>query len=104
MRKFNHIGIITNTPAEGSIFNEGLGVYLTDYSKSANRIEWLCFVEGSCMDKKIQTNTHVAYDVDDFEAESKGKKILFAPVDCGGGNWIAFIEEEGIPVELMFKK
>lgn len=31
------------------MFNEGLKVWLTDYSKSPNRIEFLKFEEGSCL-------------------------------------------------------
>ena len=43
MRTFNHVGIITNENQEGAMFNEGLNVWLTDYSKSPNKIEFLKF-------------------------------------------------------------
>ena len=49
MRTFNHVGIVTTEHKEGAFFNEGLSVWLTDYSKSPNRIEFLKFEEGSCM-------------------------------------------------------
>ena len=39
MRTFNHVGIVTTEHKEGAFFNEGLSVWLTDYSKSPNRIE-----------------------------------------------------------------
>ena len=48
MRTFNHVGIVTTEQVEGAMFNEGLKVWLTDYSKSPNRIEFLKFEEGSC--------------------------------------------------------
>ena len=41
MRTFNHVGIVTTEQVEGAMFNEGLSVWLTDYSKSPNRIEFL---------------------------------------------------------------
>ena len=39
MRTFNHVGIVTTESKEGAVYNEGLSVWLTDYSKSPNRIE-----------------------------------------------------------------
>ena len=47
MRTFNHVGIVTTEQVEGAMFNEGLKVWLTDYSKSPNRIEFLKFEEGT---------------------------------------------------------
>lgn len=84
------------------MLNEGLQVYLTDYSQSANRIEWLNFIEGSTvMPELIQTQTHMAYEVPDLAAALEGAKVIFGPAVCDEHLTIAFIEEEGIPVELM---
>ena len=58
------------------MFNEGLKVWLTDYSKSPNRIEFLKFEEGSCLPELVQKQGHIALT-------------------------IAFIEEEGIAIEIM---
>ncbi|MDR2036773.1 MAG: hypothetical protein LBQ60_02500 [Bacteroidales bacterium] len=101
MRKFNHVGIVTREDKEGAFFNEGLSVWLTDYTKSANRIEYLKFVEGSCMPELVQTVTHMAYEVPDLEEALKGAKVIFGPAVCDEHLTIAFIEEEGIAVELM---
>lgn len=49
MRTFNHVGIVTTESKEGAVYNEGLSVWLTDYSKSPNRIEFLKFEKGSCL-------------------------------------------------------
>ncbi len=102
MRTFDHVGIVTTEPVAGEFYNEGMKVWLTDFSKSPNRIEWLRFDADSWMPELIQKKTHMAYQVTDPEAEMAGKKVLLPPTDCGGGNWIAFVEEEGIAVELMW--
>ena len=39
-----------------------------------------------------------------YDHVGKGKKVLLPPTDCGGGNWIAFVEEEGIAIELMWQE
>ncbi len=101
MRKFNHVGIVTREDKEGAFFNEGLSVWLTDYTRSPNRIEYLKFVEGSCMPESVQTITHMAYEVPNLEEALKDAKVIFGPAVCDEHLTIAFIEEEGIPVELM---
>lgn len=59
MRTFNHVGIVTTEQVEGAMFNEGLKVWLTDYSKSPNRIEFLKFEEGSCLPELVQKHPGV---------------------------------------------
>ena len=54
MRTFNHVGIVTTEKVEGAVYNEGLKVWLTDYNKSPNRIEFLKFEEGSCLPELVQ--------------------------------------------------
>lgn len=101
MRKINHFGVPTTTSQEGEFYVDGLKVWLTDYSQSPNRIEFLRFDEGSCMPLQIQTIPHIAYEVGCMEEALKGKKVLVEPMAGGENLTIAFIEEEGIPVELM---
>ena len=75
MRKINHIGIPTQTPQPGESYAEGLKVWLTNFNESPNKIEFLRFEEGSWMPELMP----------------------------GGENLtIAFIEEEGIALELMY--
>ncbi|MDR1173072.1 MAG: hypothetical protein LBL24_11525 [Bacteroidales bacterium] len=101
MRTYNHIGIVTTDNKDGASFNEALGVWLTDFSKSPNKIEFLKFVEGSCLPELVQKVSHIAYEVPSLEAELKNAKLLFGPFVCDEHLTIAFIEEEGISLELM---
>jgi hypothetical protein len=101
MRTLHHVGIITKEKKEGAAYNEYLGVWLTDVGVSPNNIEWLKFEPGSIMHGLIQKETHLAYIVPSIEEELKGKNVLFPPLVCNENLTIAFIEEEGIPIELM---
>jgi predicted enzyme related to lactoylglutathione lyase len=101
MRKINHFGIPTTTSRENEFYAEGLKVHLTSYADSPNKIEFLRFEEGSCMPELVQKVAHIAYEVPDLEAALKGAKVIVEPMRAGGNLTIAFIEEEGIPVELM---
>ena len=101
MRTLSHVGIVTTEKKEGAVYNEGLHVWLTDYSKSPNKIEFLKFEPGSCLPELVQTNGHVAYVVPSLEGELKDKKVIFGPAVCDEHLTIAFIEEEGIAIEIM---
>ncbi|MDR1154218.1 MAG: hypothetical protein LBL04_05860 [Bacteroidales bacterium] len=101
MRTYNHIGIVTTDNKDGASFNEALGVWLTDFGKSPNKIEFLKFVEGSCLPELVQKVSHIAYEVPSLEAELENAKVLFGPFVCDEHLTIAFIEEEGISLELM---
>ena len=101
MRTLSHVGIVTTEKKEGAVYNEGLHVWLTDYSKSPNKIEFLKFEPGSCLPELVQTNGHVAYVVPSLEDELKDKKVIFGPAVCDEHLTIAFIEEEGIAIEIM---
>ena len=101
MRTLSHVGIVTTEKKEGAVYNEGLHVWLTDYSKSPNKIEFLKFEPGSCLPELVQTTGHVAYVVPSLEEELKDKKVIFGPAVCDEHLTIAFIEEEGIAIEIM---
>ena len=101
MRTFNHVGFITSEQKEGAVFNEGLSVWLTDFSKSPNKIEYLKFEEGSCMPELIQKQPHIAYSVPNLDEALIGCKVIFGPAVVNEQLSIAFIEEEGVSIELM---
>ena len=101
MRKINHLGIPTTTPQPGETYVEGLKVWLTNFNDSPNKIEYLRFEEGSCMPELIQKVAHIAYEVDNLEQEMQGARVLVEPMPGGENLTIAFIEEEGIALELM---
>lgn len=101
MRKINHFGVPTQTPQAGEFYAEGLKVHLTDFTKSENKIEFLRFEEGSWMPKIIQEVAHIAYEVPNLEDALKDKEVIVEPMDAGNGLRIAFIVEEGIPIEIM---
>ena len=101
MRKINHIGIPVQKPVSGEVYNEGMQVYLTDFTKSPNKIEFLRFDKDSWMPEKIQTLAHIAYEVDNLDGELENAKVLLPKPIVNELLTIAFIEEEGIALELM---
>lgn len=101
MRKINHIGIPVRHPVPGEVYNEGMKVFLTDFAQSPNKIEFLRFDEDSWMPRPIQELAHIAYEVDDLDKELESARILLPKTVVNDSLTIAFIEEEGIALELM---
>lgn len=100
MRKLAHIGIPTKTKPEAAAYVEVLKVHITNPADSKHNVEWLYFEQDTPMDKFITENVHLAYFVEDIESELKDAEILWPLTDMGTMK-IAFIAEDGIPVELV---
>lgn len=101
MRKYHHIGIPTKTPREGELYLEKYKVHVMDYESNEYGIEWMRYDEDCPLPELIKTVPHIAFEVDDLEAELKGKEILILPNSPSEGVTVAFIVENGAPVEFL---
>jgi hypothetical protein len=101
MKTFSHIGIPTSVKRDGETYMEGAKLFVTDFNTSDNKIEWLRFEDDSPMPEQLQSTAHVAFKVDDLEAAMQGQEVLMEPFEPADGIKIAFILEDGAPVELM---
>lgn len=101
MRTLHHIGIPTSVKQMNENYSEDMRVFITDPSDSVNKIEFLRFEKESTLHELIQTTTHIAYQVDDIVKEAEGKKMILPITKVSDSMTIAFIEEEGIAIELI---
>ena len=101
MREFHHIGVPTTKQRPNEAFLEPAKLYVTPADADPMQIEWLRFLPGSPMPKELQTQTHLAFKVDDMDAELKGKQVLIPPFEPMPGVKVAFVLHEGVPVEFM---
>jgi hypothetical protein len=101
MRTFHHIGIPSPEQHADETYLADGKLYITDAEASPNRIEWLRFESGSPMPEILQTLPHIAYVVDDIAAELTGAEVLLEPFEPLEGVTVAFVIEEGAPIELM---
>ena len=59
------------------------------------------FEPGSPVPEIVRTVPHVAIEVDDLEEALKGKEILIPPNSPSAGVTVAFILDNGAPVEFL---
>ena len=53
----------------------------------------------------VKSIPHVAFEVDDLREALRGRKVIIEPNSPSDGIEVAFIEDNGAPVELMqFKR
>ena len=59
------------------------------------------FEPGSPVPDLVQRVPHVAFEVDDLEEALRGKEILIQPNSPSAGVRVAFIVDNGAPVEFL---
>ena len=99
--KFNHIGIpVTGRFAE-EIDLPHLKMTVSDHKNNPYGIQWQRYWDKAPYPELVKTIPHVAFEVDDLDAEIRGKKVIIEPNSPSKGLRVAFIEVNGAPVELM---
>ena len=99
--RYNHMGIPTKTKQPNEKYIPAFRMYVSGYGENAFNIEWMRFEEGCQLPRIVQELPHVAFEVDDLEAAIKGKEVIIQPNSPSDGITVAFIVENGAPVELM---
>lgn len=100
-RRYHHIGIPTTERREGERLVKGYATFVSGYETSAYGIEWMRFEPEAAVPELVRTVPHVAFEVDDLSAEIAGKEVLIAPNSPSPGVTVAFIIENGAPVEFL---
>ena len=99
--KYHHIGIPTQTPRENESYIEKFKIYTSGYESSPYGVEWLRFEPDSPMPELVKTVPHVAFEVTDLQEALKGKEILISPNSPSEGITVAFIIDDGAPIEFL---
>jgi hypothetical protein len=100
-RRYHHVGIPTTEHREGERLIKGRATFISGYETSAYGIEWMRFEPEAQVPDLVRRVPHVAFEVDDLSAEIAGKEILIAPNSPSPGLTVAFIVENGAPVEFL---
>jgi hypothetical protein len=99
--KYHHIGIPTHEPREGETYHPALKFYSSAYDESPYGIEWMRFEPGCPIPELVRNVPHVAFEVEDLQAALGGKEVLIAPNSPSEGVTVAFIVDNGAPVEFL---
>lgn len=101
MRKYHHLGIPTDVPREDETYLEKFKLFVSGFETSSYGIEWMRFEQDCPLPKLVKTVPHIAFEVDDLIAEIAGKEILVEPNSPSAGVTVAFIVDNGAPIEFL---
>ena len=99
--RYHHLGIPTNTSRPGEEYLEHLKIHVSGFETSPYGIEWMRFEPDCPISDIVRTVPHIAFEVDDLEAELEGKEVLSGPSFPAEGIKVAVILDDGAPVELI---
>ncbi|MCB0730935.1 MAG: hypothetical protein KDC88_07880 [Ignavibacteriae bacterium] len=101
--KYHHLGIPTNEEKPNEVYLEEFKMYVSGYEESEYKIEWMRILPESKLPAIVKQIPHIAFEVSDVYKSIKGKKIIIEPNKPSPEYLVAFIEENGAPIEFIQK-
>lgn len=102
MRKFHHVGLVTQTEKPGEMYFDSLKVWGTNPADDPNKIEWVRFAPDSPLAQTpVAKMPHVSWAVDDLDAELAGKRPVVGPLTVAPGVRIAYFFMDDALVEYL---
>ena len=99
--KYHHLGVPTKEKKPGMRYLPDLKMTVGGYEESPYNVEWMLFDADCPLPELVKTVPHVAFEVDNLEHAIEGKKVIIAPNSPSPGIRVAFIEDNGAPVEFL---
>ena len=101
MRRFHHVGVITDERQPGEIYVAQTRVHVTNPADHPYRVEYLRFEPDSPVSGPVRDQPHMAFAVDDLEAEFAGEQVLLGRFRAMDGLRVAFILRDGAVFEFL---
>jgi hypothetical protein len=99
--KYHHLGIPTKEKHDGETYLEKYKFYVSGYETSEYHIEWMRFDDDSPINELVKKIPHVAFEVEDLAEAIKDKEVIIEPNSPSEGITVAFIVENGAPIEFI---
>ena len=101
MRRFHHVGVITDQPQPGEIYVAETKVHVTNPVAHPYRVEYLRFEPDSPVTGPVRDRPHMAFVVDDLEAALARERVLLGPFRAMEGLRVAFVLKDEAVFEFM---
>lgn len=99
--KYHHLGIPTRKKLPDEVHLQHLSMYVSGYGKNPYGVEWIRFEDDAPYPDLVKTVPHVAFEVADLDRALEGKAVIVAPNSPSPGVRVAFIEDNGAPIEFL---
>ncbi len=78
-----------------------LGAHVAGFETSPYGTEWIRFETHCDVPEVVKVVPHIAFAVDDLDEALEGRELLITPMEPSVGVRVAFILDDGAPVELL---
>jgi hypothetical protein len=99
--RYHHLGIPHSSPRDGELHLKKLGVHICGFETSPYGVEWMRFDTHCQVPEIVKTVPHLAFVVDNLDTALQEKQILIPPNSPSPGVRVAFILDDGAPIELL---
>ena len=99
--KYHHLGIPTKEKLKDEIHLKHLKMFVSGYGKNPYGIEWVRYEDDANFPDIVKNIPHVAFEVENVKEALKGKNVIIQPNSPSTGVVVAFIEDNGAPVEFI---
>jgi hypothetical protein len=99
--RYHHVGIPTQITRQGEEYLEKYKMWVCGYEMNPYGVEWMRFEKDCPLPELVKTVAHVAFVVDDLEKAIAGKNVIIEPNSPSEGVRVAFIEDNGAPIEFL---
>jgi len=101
MKEYHHLGIPTSVKRENETYLEKYKTFVSGYDDSPYGIEWMRYEADAPLPELVKTVPHIAFKVDNLTAAIEGKNVIIQPNSPSEGVLVAFIVDNGAPVEFI---
>lgn len=101
MRKFEHIGIVTDEKQPNEVWVEATRVWVSDPRDPRDPIEYLRYEPDTPVTGPLRTMPHVAFMVDKLEPEMEGREVILEPFHPYPDLRVVFVMQDGLILEFM---
>ncbi len=99
--KYHHLGIPTRNKLKDEEHLKDFKMYVSGFGRSPYGVEWNRFEDDAPYPELVKTIPHVAFEVEDLEVALIDKNVIIKPNSPSPGVLVAFIEDNGAPIELL---
>ena len=99
--RYHHIGIPTVRPVPAEDYSKKYKLHASGYLQSPYGVEWMKFDPDCSLPELVKAVPDVAFVVDDIQMAIAGKQMLIEPNSPTEGVTVAFIVDNGAPIEFL---
>lgn len=99
--KYHHTGIPTKEKLQDERYIPHLKMHVSGYGRNDFGVEWMRFDDDAPYPELVKTVAHVGFEVEDLKEALKGRHVIIEPNSPSAGVMVAFIEDNGAPIELL---